>query len=82
MRVGDAILLITGILGSVRGTTRLHKLVFLLAIEGKIDIGAEFIPYYYGPWSPDVQEAITSLIKEGLISVISENDQLRISRHI
>ncbi len=70
MRAEEAVLFTIGILGGVRGVTRLHKIIFLAKEEGGIDIDAEFIPYYYGPWSPDIQRAINSLVERHLVNVL------------
>jgi len=41
----EAVLITIGYLGSVRGTTRLHKLVFLLTQESGVGFDVEFIRY-------------------------------------
>lgn len=74
MRVEDAVLFTIGVLGGVRGVTRLHKIIFLAKEEGGVDIDAEFIPYYYGPWSPDVQRAINLLVEKRLVEVMESSN--------
>jgi len=69
MNVRDLVLLIIGLLGKVRGTTRLHKIAFLAVKEGGIDVNAEFIPHFYGPWSPDIQKALNELVEARIINV-------------
>ncbi len=70
MDVKNLVLLIIGLLGRVRGTTRLHKIAFLAVEEGGIDVDAEFVPHFYGPWSPDVQRALNELVEARIIDVI------------
>ncbi len=69
MDVKSLVLLIIGLLGKVRGTTRLHKIAFLAVKEGGIVVDAEFVPHLYGPWSPDVQRALNELVEARLVDV-------------
>lgn len=67
----DALLLVLNMLGRGATVTRLQKLVFLIAVKGGVDIDVTFKPYYFGPWSPEVQRALNELISEGLVEVES-----------
>lgn len=41
--------------GRIDGRTRLQKLVFLIEKKYHIDFGYQFIPYFYGPYSKQLQ---------------------------
>ena len=52
----------------IMGRTRFQKMIFLLQIKLKEkELGFNFIPYYYGPYSKTRQVDIDNLIEEGLI---------------
>lgn len=51
--------------GTVRGITRLQKLVFLASIEGKIGDYLGFTEYKYGPWSQVLQNMTHNLTEWG-----------------
>ncbi|MEM0285014.1 MAG: hypothetical protein QXU85_05200 [Sulfolobales archaeon] len=71
MDARDALLFVLSMLGRGATATRLQKLVFLAVAEGGVDIDATFKPYYFGPWSPEVQRALNELVSEGLVEVES-----------
>jgi len=61
-------------LGSRRGAfccrTKIHKIVFLIAQE--FGLRLSFTPYHYGPWSYEVDEALSALADGGLLRVDAE----------
>jgi uncharacterized protein YwgA len=52
--------------GEFRYRTRIHKIAFLIAQEFGLRI-ASFLPYHFGPWSPEVHDALAELAEEGLV---------------
>lgn len=50
----------------ISGRTLLQKTVYFL--NEKLKLGVDFIPYYYGPYSPEVAETISSLKSTGIVS--------------
>ena len=46
--------------GLIAGRTLLQKTLYFLT--EKLDLGLEFIPYYYGPYSAEVAEVISSFV--------------------
>ncbi|BDC17766.1 conjugal transfer protein [Acidianus sp. HS-5] len=52
--------------------TRLQKVVFLVEKELNRDLGYEFIPYYFGPFSKELQDDVYELKKEGYVEVKEE----------
>ncbi len=65
-------LLLLKTLGFVEGTTRFHKLMFILKNEFNIAINQKFIKYHYGPFSSELREDINYFLKKGLISEHTE----------
>lgn len=61
--------LMAGVGGTVQGSTRLEKLVFLLDKESEMGerFPYEFQPYHFGPFDPDVLEDAASLKQLGLV---------------
>ena len=59
--------------GTVKGITRLHKLVFL--VQKEVGLGSfDFKPSKYGPWSPELEEDVRWLVSRGLIAVDEKQD--------
>jgi hypothetical protein len=52
--------------GEFRYRTRIHKITFLIAQEFGLGI-ASFLPYHFGPWSPEVNDVLAELAEEGLV---------------
>lgn len=60
----------TGSQGSIRGVTRLEKLLFLADQEVKlpeVEDRPEFVPYHYGPYSKAVYEDVELLEEADLV---------------
>ena len=54
--------------GSIKGVTRLHKIVFL--IQAEVGIGDfAFEPSKYGPYSQELDSMLRNLVSEGLVAV-------------
>ena len=62
----------------VRGRTRIQKLIYLLQKQDRIEIGYNFIPYHYGPYSQDLQRDINLLEVAGFLQVDHQEDNLYI----
>jgi len=61
--------------GRVKGSTRIHKAVFL--VERILGIYVfRFEPWKYGPWSRDLEELLRSLEARGLVKVRVEAPDL------
>lgn len=56
-------------LEEIRGRTRFQKTIYLLMEKNGIDFSYDFIPYYYGPYSQDLQIEIDLLEAADLIDV-------------
>ena len=51
--------------GMIAGRTLLQKTLYFL--NEKLGLGIDFIPYYYGPYSAEVTEVISSLKATGIV---------------
>ncbi|BDC18264.1 conjugal transfer protein [Acidianus sp. HS-5] len=49
--------------------TKLQKIFFLLEKEEGVDLGLEFTPWFFGPYSSLLQDYIDKLIEKGDVSV-------------
>jgi len=63
------VLLLLKYLKRVEGRTRFQKLVYLLKEKYGIDFSYRFMPYYYGPYSDDLQSDVRMLSLLDLIKV-------------
>jgi uncharacterized protein YwgA len=63
-------------IGTVRGRTRFQKMIFLLKEKENIDLGYNFIPYYYGPYAQDLQLELDMLEAAGFIQVKHQDGNL------
>jgi len=63
------LLLLLKYLKRVEGRTRLQKFVYLLKEKYGVDFSYRFMPYYYGPYSNDMQSDIDMLSLLDLIKV-------------
>jgi len=63
------LLLLLKYLKRVEGRTRLQKFVYLLKEKYGVDFSYRFMPYYYGPYSDDMQSDIDMLSLLDLIKV-------------
>jgi len=52
--------------------TKLQKIFFLLEKEKGVDLGLEFKPWFFGPYSPKLQDFIDKLIEIGEVDVEEE----------
>jgi uncharacterized protein YwgA len=51
--------------GEFRYKTKIHKIIFLITQEFGLKI-ATFIPYHFGPRSPEVDDVLNELNKRGI----------------
>jgi len=72
----EKLLVVLDRLRVIRGRTRLQKIIFLLKHKNKIDFDYNFIPYYYGPYSRDLQLAVNLLEAAGFVQVVPESGNL------
>lgn len=72
----EKLLVILRRLRVISGRTRFQKIVFLLENRDGVSLGYHFIPYYYGPYSSELQLEIDMLEASGLIQVVPENGNL------
>ncbi len=66
-------LILVDVAGEITGTTRLHKLMFILQQEYQVPILQKFIKYHYGPFSSELREDMNFFIENGLIEQYSED---------
>jgi len=59
-------------LGVSVGATRLQKVVFLVKEELNFNIGYKFIPYYFGPFSKELQDGVYKLKNLGYVEIKEE----------
>jgi uncharacterized protein YwgA len=59
-------------LGVSVSATKLQKLVFLIEKELNFNLGYEFIPYYFGPFSKELQDDVYRLKNLGYVEVKEE----------
>lgn len=72
----EKILVILYHVNTIKGRTRLQKLLFLLKNKNQLDIDYNFIPYHYGPYSQDLQLDINLLEAADYIQVDHQEDNL------
>jgi len=63
------LLLTTKYLKEVKGRTRFQKFVYLLKEKYGLELSYKFMPYYYGPYSDDLQSDIDILSRLDIINV-------------
>ena len=61
--------------GRVKGSTRVHKVVFLVEKILGIDV-FRFEPWKFGPWSQELEELLKSLERKGLLKIRTEAPDL------
>lgn len=66
--------------GAIAGRTRFQKIVFLLKSKEGVHFDYRFIPYYYGPYSAELQLEINLLEAAGLIQVTPQDGSLYMHR--
>jgi len=67
--------------GEFRYKTKIHKIIFLITQEFGLKI-ATFIPYHFGPWSPEVDDVLNELIREGLLKLdVSTREEIDGAKH-
>ena len=52
--------------------TKLQKIFFLLEKEKGVDLGLEFVPWFFGPYSEKLQDYLNKLIEVGEVDVKEE----------
>lgn len=72
----ERLLVILNKLSVIRGRTRFQKIIFLLKQKDKIHFGYNFIPYYYGPYSRDLQLELNLLEAAGYVQVTPKGGYL------
>jgi uncharacterized protein YwgA len=72
----EKLLVILSKLRVIDGRTRFQKIVFLLRNKESIDLNYNFIPYYYGPYSHELQLEINLLEAAGLVQVVPKDRTL------
>lgn len=84
MRKRALVLLIAHLTGKVTGKTKFQKYAFLVQHESKSQLFSttfHFIPYYYGPYSSDLTNVVSQLVREQLIApdeyVVVQNGEER-----
>ncbi len=60
--------------GLLEGRTKIQKLAYFLSRDGEYDV--DFGPHYYGPYSPDVDNALQTLVSFGLLEETSRTPNL------
>lgn len=71
MRKRALVLLIAHLSGKVSGKTKFQKFAFLVQQESRsphFSSVFHFIPYYYGPYSADLTNVVSQLVREQLIA--------------
>jgi len=66
----DAALIAIGRSGQIVGRTLLQKKLYFAAVLAEKDLG--FRPYYYGPYSPEVADAVDSLVANRFLKETTE----------
>jgi len=56
-------------LKDIKGRTKLQKIIYLLKEKFNLDIAYNFMPYYYGPYSSELQNDVDVLSRLNLIDV-------------
>lgn len=69
----ELVLVTLQILGEITGRTRFQKIVFLLKKKFDVAFSYDFVPYYYGPYSADLQHEINLLNLMGFVEVSPSN---------
>jgi uncharacterized protein YwgA len=72
----EKLLVILRKLRVIPGRTRFQKIIFLLENKDRISLTYNFIPYYYGPYSSELQLEIDMLEASSLIQVVPEDGNL------
>jgi len=68
--LAENLLLLISESGRVRGRTRIQKLAFIsqqMDKERMLEERFEFQPYFYGPYSPDLNRVLAELIRRELV---------------
>jgi len=65
-------LLLLSLTNKLEGTTRFHKLMFILKQEYEVPVEQNFIKYHYGPFSSDLRENLNTFIEYGFIEKKSD----------
>ncbi|WP_390532950.1 conjugal transfer protein [Sulfurisphaera ohwakuensis] len=62
--------------------TKLQKIFFLLEKEGGVDLGLEFKPWFFGPYSSILQDCIEKLVDSGDVDVKEQEIKDMLSNEI
>jgi len=63
----DLILYVFDCIEEIHGRTFIQKLFYIIKMQTDLNL-FEFIPYNYGPFSVELNEAITDLVNEGILT--------------
>ena len=84
MRIDEIVILTLKYLsnekGEVEGRTLLQKMIYFL--NEKLDLGIPFVPYYYGPYSEKITNALEDLKNVGMIEEKIETYSQKMSRTV
>ncbi|MBU2100249.1 hypothetical protein KKG83_06000 [Candidatus Micrarchaeota archaeon] len=61
-------LFLLNLMKEIEGTTRFHKLMFILKQEHNIPIDYKFIKYHYGPFSSELREDINFFTEQNFMN--------------
>lgn len=76
----EKLLVILKKLGTIAGRTRFQKIIFLMKNKDGIPFDYNFIPYYYGPYSAELQLEINLLEAADLLQVVPQDGILYMHR--
>lgn len=76
----EKVLFILSKLREIAGRTRFQKIIFLLKHKEGINFSYIFVPYYYGPYSFELQLDINLLEAAGLLEIIPKDGTLYLHR--
>jgi uncharacterized protein YwgA len=72
LKSSDFLLFVLSSAGEIKGKTRLFKIVYIIEEECKklkinLDCFYKFRPYYYGPYSEELESDLNYLVQEGFV---------------
>lgn len=69
----ELLLLVVALSGRIDSITKLHKIIFLVQEDLCLRL-FRFDRFLFGPWSSELQQTLSDLAREKLISIRSEGD--------
>ncbi len=61
------LLIVLRSMGQIAGRTRLQKIIYLLRQRYQVPFSFRFKPYFYGPYSEELSDAVENLVALGMI---------------